>query len=133
MTMKGYSTRLEHKYEYKIMTIKTAKEQKSIFRANPKGYTKLQGEDVLSWKFTNDDIEMLKNDPKGKDLFEIVKYSMEKGSNFYGPNACSQMFFLAAGAISTISDRNPLWRLYDAILVGAYTGTSCNTGLVIEN
>lgn len=131
--MRGCSTRLERKYRYETMTIKTAKEQKSIFRANPKGYTKLQGEDVLSWKFADDDIDALKNDPKGKDLFEIVKYSMEKGSNFYGPNACSQMFFLAAGAISTVSEKNPLWRMYDAILVSAYTGSSCNTGLVIES
>lgn len=114
------------------MILRTAKTDRSVHKACPAGYTKIDGEDVFSWKFDENEMEAFKRDEKNGELFETISFGTEKGFHYFGPGSCLRIFYMAASAVSERDEKDPLWRLYDAILVGAYTGVRCGTGMVVE-
>lgn len=116
------------------MTIKTARSLDSVRRTcgMPGGNIcriTMEGDDVLGWTF-----EVSETPPidSTEGLLAILVKAVSSGRHFFTPEDCTSLFFLAVDALDGIDDKSVLWRLYDAVLVGAWTGCTCQTGMLIE-
>lgn len=112
------------------MQVKTTRDRRSIFKACPKEYTKIENS-IFSWDFGENDMAILLSDEKSEELRQEVKEIQERGHRFYDPEACARMFFLAVEQLSIRKETDPLWRMYDAILVCASNGSTHQTGMEI--
>lgn len=112
------------------MRVKTTRNPNLIHKASPKQYTQIE-DAAFTWTFDENEINHLEKDKRSEELKQELKGMAEGEHRFYDPEACCRMFFLATSELSSREETDPLWRMYDAILVCAYNGAIYQTGMEI--
>lgn len=112
------------------MTVRTAKDKSSVHNSCPEGYTFIDGPDMFEWSFGSEEVQALQKDDSGQDLYSLIDTGKE-GRRFFGPDACSVIFFAAVEALYGRDEKDPAWRLCDAVLVSAHNAAVYQTGMEI--